>query len=250
MDDNILLKHFIDLSVASDRRNLHKYSNFLNLPEQDILQRGKREYAVPFETYGGFDGAERVVAAFGGEDCFDTLEYPISVLVCEPLNEKFAMELTHRDYLGAIMALGIERECIGDIVINGKKALIYCISDMADYISENLTSVGKTSVSCCVKSPSDVDNNTEKKFVELIKSLASERIDAAVAELAGCSRSAASEYIAAAKVFLNQRQCESNSVKIKPGDIISIRGIGKFRYDGIDYIGKKGTLHAKFSRYA
>ncbi len=215
-----------------------------------MLQRGKREYAVPFETYGGFDGAERVVAAFGGEDCFDTLEYPISVLVCEPLNEKFATELTHRDYLGAIMALGIERECIGDIVINGKKALIYCISDMADYLSENLTSVGKTSVSCCVKSPSDVDNNTEKKFVELIKSLASERIDAAVAELAGCSRSAASEYIAAAKVFLNQRQCESNSVKIKPGDIISIRGIGKFRYDGIDYIGKKGTLHAKFSRYA
>lgn len=250
MDDNILLKHFIDLSVAAERRNLHKYSNFLNLPEQDILQRGKREYAVPFETFGGYEGAERVMAAFGGEDCYDTLEYPVSVIFCEPLNEKFATELSHRDYLGALMALGIERECIGDIVVNGKTALIYCISDMADYLAENLTGVGKTNVSCCVKKPEDVDNNTEKKFTELIKTLTSERIDAAVAELVGCSRGAAAEYIAAARVFLNQRRCESNSAKIKPGDIISVRGVGKFRYEGIEYIGKKGTLHAKFSKYS
>lgn len=249
MDDNILLKHFIDLSVAAERRNLHKYSGFLNLPEQDILQRGKREYSVPFETYGGFEGAERVVAAFGGADCYDEPEYPISVVVCEPLNERFATELTHRDYLGAIMGTGLLRDRIGDIVINGKTALIYCISEIADYIADNLTSVGKTQVKCCVKKPSDVDNNTEKHFEKLIKSLASERMDAAVAELVGCSRGAATEYIAAAKVFLNQRECTSNSAKIKPGDVISVRGLGKFRYDGIEYVGKKGTLHVAFSKY-
>jgi len=249
-EEKNLINHFRDLSVSSDRKGIYRYSGFLNLPEQDLLIRGKAEYAVPFSTFGGYEGAERVMAAFGSEDSYDTLEYPISVLEIKPLNEKFATELTHRDYLGAIMGLGLERDRVGDIAIKGKTALVYCVSEIADYLAENITSVGRTQVSCSVKRPDEVENDAERIFIEMVKPLASERIDAAVAELASCSRGAATELIAAAKVFLNQRQCESNSAKIKEGDIITIRGVGKFKYDGIDYVGKKGKLHGKFLKYS
>ncbi len=248
-EEKNLMNHFRDLSVSSDRKGIHRYSGFLNLPEQDLLQRGRGDYAAPFETFGGFDGAERVMAAFGSEECYDTLDYPISVLEITPLNEKFAGELTHRDYLGAIMGLGLERDRIGDIVIKGKTAVVYCVSEIADYLAENISSIGRTQVSCSVKSPAEVESSAERSFQELIKPLASERLDAAVAELASCSRGLATDYIAASKVFLNQRLCESNSAKIKAGDIITIRGIGKFRYEGVDYVGKKGKLHGKFLKY-
>ena len=104
---------------------------------------------VPYQLGGGYQDAERVMLRFGGEELMGyEEEFPISCLKVSPVSAKFADVLTHRDYLGALMNLGIERDRLGDILIAGNEAFIFCTSSMADFITENLVKVKHTSVSC------------------------------------------------------------------------------------------------------
>lgn len=246
-DENIRINRFKDLARRSYERGIPCFTPFLDMAEQDLLQRGRAEYAVPFWLFGGFDGAERAVAAFDTEEP-EPGRYPVAVVEIKAVNMKFKGSLTHRDYLGSLMGLGIERDRLGDIVVKDGYAYVFCLKDIAPFIAENCTSVGRVTVECRVADPGETAD-TEPKFEELIELLASERIDAAVARLAKCSRSAAVSLIIQGKVFINRRESREGSDRITAGDVISIRGTGKFRYEGIAYTGKKGTDHGKFLKY-
>ena len=120
------------------------YTDFLGLEEQSLLAEVTGPRPVP--TYGGFDGAERVMAAFGPAP--EPTDYPITCLHIAPKQEKFAEELTHRDYLGTLMGLGLERRVLGDILLCGKGAYLFCTAGMADYIESELHRVRHTEVTC------------------------------------------------------------------------------------------------------
>ena len=246
-EERLMINRFKDLALWSASRGVPRYSAFLDMAQQDLLQQGRADFAVPFWLYGGFDEAERVVAAFCEEEP-EKEAYPVAAVRVRAANMKFKGELTHRDYLGSLMGLGIERDRLGDITVKDGEAFVFCLAEIAPFIADNLTSVGRVTVTCEVLPVSEAVG-AAPEFEEVVEPLASERVDAAVAKLAKCSRGAAVALIEQAKVFVNRRQCQSGADKIKPGDVISIRGTGKFKYDGIAYVGRKGTEHARFFKY-
>ncbi|MGI6020351.1 MAG: YlmH/Sll1252 family protein [Lachnospiraceae bacterium] len=253
--DKQLEKRVIDLIRASENQCRYTRTNFLNPAEQALcLKVLNDEHYYSYKFVGSLCGSEkediteRRIAVFGnsGELGYD-YESPICAVRISPVSEKFADELTHRDYLGAIMNLGIDRSLTGDIVIKGKTAWVYCLDRIGEYIADNLTSVKHTSVISSIETGEVPD--LMPVFREMRVNVASERIDALVAALIGKSRNTASEAIKAQKVFIDGKLIDGGSAVMKPGNIISVRGFGKFRYEGIEHETKKGRLFVIVKKY-
>ncbi len=235
-EEELFKNRIRDLADKSYRENRYTFTNFLTLYEQSLFFETEREinFAGPI-IFGGNDACERVVIRFGKEEELGYDEpFPISCLKIEPLIGKFSDELSHRDYLGALMNLGIEREVLGDIFPDDRSAVLFCLDSMTEYITENLTRIKHTSVKV-----TKLNECPKLKVLEgEIKNIqiASERVDAVLSRAYNLSRSECIEYFQERKVFINGRLCENNSKQVKPGDRITLRGFGK-----IDYLGSKGT---------
>ena len=161
--------------------------------------------------------------------------------------EKFAEPLTHRDYLGALLNLGIERSLIGDIVVREKKAYVYCVDSIEAFLRENLTKVKHTYVKAQAVSLELEDVQPVLKPLRL--NVASERLDVLTAALTGSSRSQVLELFRAKKIFVNGKVNENNSGTLKAGDVLSIRGTGKFIYDGVQAETRKGRAVVSVRQY-
>lgn len=244
-----LKKRLAELAEKSYRNNQYVFTNFLNMAEMNAFYEMRKEISyIPFTAFGGTENCERLMVRFGSENFFGYEEpFPICCIQAEPLIEKFADDFSHRDFLGAIMNLGIEREVVGDIAIKGKKAYIFCTEKIAPYIAENLVQVKHTSMRCTVleQAPDILKPTLEKKEV----TAASERIDAVLGKLCNMSRSQSVLAFREKKVFVNGRQCENNSYQLKAGDVVTCRGFGKFIYEGVKYETKKGKICAEVSVY-
>lgn len=107
----MLEKRFNELYNRANQNYYPVFSDFLNLEEQSVLAKSY----LPCVLYGGYEGAERVVAGFGDNVCEQ--DFPIRCVEIKPVNKKFADKLSHRDFLGGLMNLGIKRELLGDIII-------------------------------------------------------------------------------------------------------------------------------------
>lgn len=191
---------------------------------------------------------ERQMVKFGSEEMFGyDEEFPISCVVIEPLLKKFAEKLGHRDYLGAIMNLGIERSVIGDIFVKDTTAYVFCVDRIAQYIADNLDKIRHTNVKCTIEKGKIEAVAPEKKAVSVVVS--SERIDAVVAKLYNMSRSQSIEHFRGKKVMVNGRVMENNSYSMKPADVISVRGYGKFIFMGVENETKKGRLKVQLMQY-
>lgn len=241
-EEVILQKRFIELAERSYDKNIFTYTEFLDLAGQTLFfqMEEKLKYAgVTF--FGGTDECDRKVLRFGKkEEIGYEEEFPISCLLIEPLIEKFGENLSHRDYLGALMNLGIERDLLGDIFIRDKKAYIFCLERIAPYLIEELSKVRHTNVKCIlIEEPKNLPKSEKERCVILSPS---ERIDVIIAKLNHLSRSSSVELFRTKKVFVNGKLCENNSYFLKQKDIISIRGFGKFQYEGISHETKKGKL--------
>lgn len=244
-NENLLQNRFTELSGRNFDRGIWAFSDFLSLAEQDILLRLR--LPSPFELVGGYEGAERRIAAFGSEElCGYAEKAPIECVCISPVNDKFADSLTHRDFLGSLMALGIRREVLGDIAIKNNRGYLFCLDTIADYICRNLVCVRHTTVKCEICEVPEII--TEKPPVrELI--IASERLDAIVAAVYKLSRSESQELIRDGKVFINGRLTESSSADIPDGAAISVRGCGRFLYEGVERETKKGRLRVSVRIY-
>ena len=117
-----------ELANTAYQRGIVTFSDFLNLNELNIFQgiRSKLSYLTT-ESFGGYELAERQIAVFRPEAPVFYADYPVACLKITPLNAKFAEELNHRDYLGAILNLGLERSCLGDILVEEKAAYLFCL---------------------------------------------------------------------------------------------------------------------------
>lgn len=203
---------------------------------------------VDYSLYGGAEMCERQMVKFGSEEMFGyDEEFPISCVVIEPLLKKFAEKLGHRDYLGAIMNLGIERSVIGDIFVKDTTAYVFCVDRIAQYIADNLDKIRHTNVKCTIEKGKIEAVAPEKKAVSVVVS--SERIDAVVAKLYNMSRSQSIEHFREKKVMVNGRVMENNSYSMKPADVISVRGYGKFIFMGVENETKKGRLKVQLMQY-
>ena len=246
--DEFFLKRIRELANLSWQRDIVTFSDFLNLNEQNIVSSLKHQFPqIVMETSGGYENAERQMVAFHPDALAFTWEYPIDCLRIEPKALKFSEELSHRDYLGALMNLGIERELIGDIIIKDSDAYIFCISHIADYICDNLDTIRHTHIHCSVCEEVVPALKPELEDIRIIA--ASPRIDAVVASITKLSRSNSNELFSSKKIYVNGQCIENKSAHLKPDDILVIRGIGKFIYVGDESETRKGRTYLTLKRY-
>lgn len=243
----LIKKRFIDLSRLANRRDIVTFSNFLNLYELNLFYQVIAELETKYQLSGGYDLAERQMIAFIPDALYYEWNYPISALCFQPSYPKFAEVLSHRDVLGALMNLGIERSRIGDIKSDGSNYYIFCEETIADYLLENLTQIRHTMVT-----GEQIEAGAyqiEQKFEVLEGIVASNRLDNIVSFITKKSRSQSVALIQSQKVFVNERVVSSNAYDCKSKDVISIRGFGKYIYDGSSGETRKGRSRITIKKY-
>lgn len=248
-EEHYLLGHLTDLAKRSYDRGIYTFSEFLGVSDQGILDSHRSEFAhVGYALYGGHELSERCVVCFGSEEQFGySPTYPIMVVAIRPLVEKFSEELTHRDYLGSLMNLGIKRETLGDIRIVNHDAYVFCLDEVSDYICSELTRVKHTQVRGEI-----VTGDIPALAVSLQEEshpVFSLRIDVVVATLCKKSRKETLSFFEKGEVILNGHVITKNADVLKPGDTFSIRGHGKFRLEGIGGTTKRGRTYIDVVRY-
>lgn len=248
-DDALLRKRFLELAEKAYSRGTYTFTNFLNLAEQDVLSRLERDIAhVPHSAFGGCSGCERVMVRFGDEDlCGYDQPFPIVCVKAEPLSKKFADKLTHRDILGALMNLGIDRAQLGDIILREDGAYLFCTETIAPFVCEHLTRARHTELSCAMTDTLPEGSLFTLESRECLVS--SERVDGVTAHVYHLSRNELADRIRAGKLFVNGRQCDSGSLMLKPGDVVSLRGEGRFVYRGVQRTTKSGKLSVVIDAY-
>lgn len=234
------VRHLLDLCRRNEKTGVWQYSAFLSPAEQDDFLRSPEAAGFSFRLTGGYEQAERRILAAGNEEESGPPEPPIRVIAVRPKAEKYAEELTHRDYLGSVLGLGIERGLIGDILVREKRAWFLCLAPAADMLSASLTQVRRTAVIAEIAA-SDVPE-LQPRYVPQRLNVASERLDAVAAAFTNLSRGQADKLFAAEKVFVNGRTVTDRSFRLKEGDVLSVRGYGKAVYDGIEHETRKNRL--------
>lgn len=225
-------KRLAELSRRAYERGVRTFSEFLTPGEQTEL--GRMRLAEPCVLDGGYSEAERRVAVFGGESA------PICYLEIAPVSPKFAEELTHRDYLGSLMGLGLRRSVLGDIVLAGGGAYVFCLESVAGHIADGLTQVRRTNVH--VTPVESLPESVTAPPEETTLTAASERLDALVSAAFNLSRSESARLFEAERVFVNGLSAHSPSSRPEAGDMVSVRGLGRFRFEGTQGETRKGRL--------
>ena len=251
MDGEELLfrKRLEELANRSYANQQYLFTGFLSAAELDIYYQMEHELSYASAVlFGGTNDCERVMLRFGSEAlCGYEESFPIACVAIVPLLKKFGEVLSHRDYLGALMNLGIERSTLGDIIIEGKHALLFCTEQMAPYILENLDKIKHTNVQCSLAKeiPKSTVVQVERKIVQV----GAMRADSIMAKVSHLSRSESLSLFRAKKVFVNGRQTENNSGSLKPEDKVTVRGYGRFCCVNIVGESKKGKLNVEVDVY-
>lgn len=244
--DLALQKRFAELRDRAETRQMLVYSDFLNVHEQSVLQCIKR--GVPYVLFGGYPTAERKVACFGTANADEaSLNAPFVLLKIAPAAPKFADALIHRDFLGSILALGLRREMIGDILLCDNCGYVFCMQSIAAFLTDNLDRVRHTTVRVTTAQtlPDVLTEEPEPQTVVVV----SERLDALLAAVFRLSRSEAQKLICAERVFADSTPKTRADTVLKENCIVSARGYGRFRYLGTQCETKKGKLRVAVQIY-
>lgn len=252
-DDKWFIAHIEDLAEEALRSDYVTFSDFLDDHRQSLLAHKTGRLSVCSELWGGYENAERVICAFYPPFMKDLVRDMIggamTLLRITPADQRFLKrELTHRDYLGSIMGTGIKREKIGDILLDDEGAWLFVTSDMADYLKEEMTSVGRSVVS--IREAQMEELPPPPKGEEQVISLSSLRLDAVVAHGFHMGRGEAAKWITQGLVARNGQMINDADKKTAIGDKISVRGKGRLiikEERGVSRSGRLQILVEKFS---
>lgn len=247
-EDQVFVNRLYDLAEQACATGRYRFSSFLGLHEQSLLHKEKMslEYAG-LSLWGGEADCERVVVSFGSKEiCGYEADFPIALLQCSPTHQKYADALTHRDVLGALMGLGIERDTVGDIYLKDNIAYVFVLSHMAEMICRELDAAKHTSLKCEVidSLPEGVGIAQEEKIFVV----ASERLDCIVAAVFNLSRETAANLFRHERVFVDGKLIAGSRTATENA-IISVRGFGRFRYAGVESVSKKGKPRVRIFLY-
>lgn len=229
------------LDLADDPRR-KAYSDFLDPAKAGKFHELLSKRGINIHMFGGYASAERKMLGI----CPEYMElsdddFPIDVLKLS-YNNRFSRELTHRDFLGSIMGMGIDRSRVGDIVVNDDGARVFVCREISGYIIANLERVGAAKVKVEAGAPDEV---SEPAGSELRLTVASLRLDAVISAAFRLSRSKAAGLIAGEKVFVNWAMTDSTSKLLAENDMITVRGLGRVRVMEIGGRTKKDRLAVK-----
>ncbi len=256
-DDRILLSHARDLKMKCADNSMISNTFFLDIRQRSLLssiEKEQREF-VTTVYFGGFPDSERTAAIFIPSffEVDDPIEFfkenkdenPLALIKIE--KDKFSA-LSHRDYLGALMGLGIKREMLGDLIVTEDGCFVPCIKSVARYITENLTSVGRGTVKAQIIGFEELEFK-ENSFTVINESVASLRLDNMVSAAFSLSRSASVQAIEKGLVYVNSVQSFKSDYRVAPDDKLVLRGKGKVIFSEVTGKSKKGRLHVLFKIY-
>ena len=243
METDLLLARLNDLTNAVYNSNTPKFMGFLSAEESVLVSRRLNNRNVKFAMFGGFDGALRVMLCCLPDWCDETL-YPITAVT---VTFPHTFELTHRDFLGSVLSLGLKREAVGDILIEQGRAVLFLSRDIAKYVIENLNKVGR----CGIKIAEGFSLPLPQSAIMRENSItvASLRLDCVVSAISNCSRNTATEFIENSLVSVNSVITQKCTKTVQKDDIISIRHKGKFAIVSSEVITKKGRIVLNYKSY-
>lgn len=232
-DNKILLAQILDKIEVVEKRNKIENTDFFDLAQIELAKKYISRIKIEnYMMFGGFEQAERKMLViypekFNSVVVEKNLSNIIQVIRIE-LPEELNGKYTHRDYLSAVMKLGVERKKIGDILVENKGADILVSKDIAKFLLENLSGLTRFS-----KAKITIQNLENLRTLEIRKEqfeiiVSSLRVDNVISELARCSRNKALEIINMERVLVNFEVETKKTKQIKAGDMITIRGKGRF----------------------
>ena len=246
--DRDVIHRLADLATQADRRNTVLFSDFLTLNERRLLREHESGIGGKIVLSGGHEAAERQVAAFLPDALSYEWTFPIVCISIVPVSARFAETLTHRDVLGSLMNLGIERKVLGDIVISPSSEIyVFCLEKIGEYLCSSLTKIKHTVVHSQIVQPGTL--SIAPSYREMTGQIASNRLDAFVAMTCRMSRAQTASYILGEYVSINGKVVTNHNHPLSPGDIISLKGHGKLEF--MEFCGetKKGRSRVKYRWY-
>lgn len=243
MGDDVFIKKMQDVFRLSEKYHTPRFSKFLDGAQQELLRRRGISDGVLF---GGYEGAERcVLGAFPPWQEPENELFPIKALL---VKKKYERELSHRDYLGTVLSLGIERNKTGDILVTDSGAYIFVLEDIAEFICDNVSKVSGCGVDISIISTDGIVV-PEKKFCKVCVVSASMRLDAVVGAMLRISRNEAKTLILSGKVSVNHIEALNCDFMIKENDLLSVRGFGRAVLSEIGGKTRSDRVHITLKKY-
>lgn len=254
----VLFSRFVDKRNEADKNSMITYTNFLSVDEKDDIVSLLKIDKLPVKTYfyGGFLDAERTVAVFipdfyqiESEIFGYFIEYPDDNPICAVRADKDRFtDVSHRDYLGALMGLGLKREMIGDILTDDGGAFIVCLKSVAGYICENLKKSGRATLTCYSVDVSQI-SLSDNKYLLKNHSVSSLRLDNLLSAGFNLSRTKCTEVVRSGIVYVNSVKAFKPDALVKQGDKIVIRGKGKIILSEIIGESRKGRININIKHF-
>lgn len=238
--------HLGDCAKRTARSGIPVFSRFLDPAQAGLALEAARKEGVQALLWGGYEEAERRIAAFLRQDgSGPPLEWPLRWLRCR-WDPRYAAP-GHRDLLGALLGQGIERDQLGDILLMEGQACCAAFSDIAGHLAVSLREAGRASLRCDVLEGDPP--LPEPKTVSARETVASLRLDAVLAAGWNLSRNEASELIAQGKVRVDYLLEERPDARLAQGSLVSVRGKGRFLLAEVGATTKKGRIGIVLSHY-
>lgn len=236
--DKLLIKKLMDKKNISYNRNILTHTKFLN-PSELSLCLEYLNHEQNFVATGGIEDSERKIIAF-------LPDYEIDLPIVT-LKITHKQKVSHRDILGSLMGIGINREMLGDIIAGDSESFVFVLEDIVQYVLQNLDKIGRQNITVKIAKPESI---TKSEDFEIIKdTVKSTRFDSVVACGYKLSRTKSAEMVQAGNVFLNNVICKKTDVNINVGDKISIRGHGKVELAEILGKSKKDRQFIEIRKY-
>lgn len=245
-EDKRLLSQFLDWTEMADEKYITKHSAFLDERQCELCE--KVMASVKYENYllwGGYKNAERkmlcVYPQYGDDDIIGS--FPMKAITFRYRPED---KLDHRDFLGSLMALGITRGCVGDILVGDGRTAVF-VKDTAVTDVMSVSKIGRVGVKA--EEGFDPSAIKEPEFREISGTVASLRLDSVVSLALRISREKAAALIKGGAVEISHTRVEQPSRTVEVGNKISARGYGKFLVKSVDGVSHKDRLHITICKY-
>lgn len=234
-----------DAAALCEKRSSPVFTDFLTEAEQSAAEAFLRRRGVNVLLWGGFPEAERrMLGVFPPYDEPDTDAFPLDAVTA---SFREADSVDHRSVLGTLMAQGIERGCVGDILIESGRCVFFCRQTVTRALLADVSKIGGVGVRLTQGYEEPLP--AAHSFKEISVTVASARLDCLVAALAGVGRGGAEELITAGEVLINSVICKKVSQTVGEGDKLTVRGTGKFIIDDLGKVTRKGRLILSARKY-
>lgn len=250
-DERRLMHRVEELCRVADAREIPRYMGFLSDREQILAQAACHRVGFSaMRFWGGYDQAERKVLCLEPPQAWQ--EEPLAYLQLKAMTLSGEKTPGHRDYLGSILGLGLDRACVGDLVQDPQDATVFygvVLADKQAFIAAELTSAGRCPVQavCCDVLPERIAQGLQRSIQEA--TVPSLRVDAVLAAMMHTSRARAAEYIAAGRVEINHLPLRSSHEPVFAQDIFTVRGVGRYRLTEIGGKSRKDRVFISYFQY-